>query len=75
MKQDPRVQATDHVKFRGPWTSHSRYMARAIANATDGETVPTEGGSPLTRVGDKYAFGTRRLMSLSTWCSKISAAG
>jgi len=46
-----------------------------MAKATDGATIPTAGGSPLVRVGDKYFFGIRRFMSFSTSCSKISIAG
>ena len=75
MKQELRVQATGHGESRAPWTSNSKYTARAIANATDGATIPTAGGSPLARVGDKYFFGIRRTMLFSTSCSQISAAG
>ena len=75
MKQVLLDHATGQGEYRVPWTSNSRYTARAIANATDGATIPTAGGSPLARVGDKYCFGIRRTMLHSTSCSKISAAG
>ena len=75
MKQELLVQATGQGENRVPWTSNSKYTARAIANATDGATMPTAGGSPLARLGDEYFFGIRRFMSCSTSCSKISIAG
>ena len=75
MKQELLVQATGQGENRVPWTSNSKYTARAIANATDGATVPTGGGLPLVRVGERYCFGILRFMSLSTLCSKISAVG
>ena len=75
MKQELRVQATGHGENRVPWTSSSKYTARAIANATDGATIPTAGGSPLARVGDKYFFDIRRTILVSTSCSKVPAVG
>jgi len=75
MKQEPRVQATGQGEYRTPWTSNSKYTARAIANATDGATIPTAGGSPLARLGEEYFLGILRFMSVSTSCSKISAVG
>ena len=75
MKQELLDHATGKGEYRVPWTSNSRYTARAIAKATDGATIPTGGGSPLVRVGERYFFGILRFMSVSTSCSKISAAG